>query len=105
MTPQAFSYGTLGPNGQIYIPPYGLKESLDYMIKINPVDYKITKIPLQVDNSTEKWQNGIVFKNFIYFLPYNESKVLIVDTIDDSISYINLKHVSKGMYIQPHIFN
>jgi len=68
MTPQAFSYATVGYNDMIYVPPYGLTASIDHMIKIDPVTFKITKIPLQVDDSTEKWQYGTVVGNKI--MPY-----------------------------------
>lgn len=105
MTPQAFSYGTLGSNNKIYIPPYGLKESLNYMLKLDPVTFCVDKIFLDVNDSTEKWQNGIAYKNFIYFLPYNESKVLIINTDNDVVSYIPLENVGRGMYIQPHLHN
>ena len=44
LTPQAFSYATLGSNGMIYIPPFGLNESIDYMLKMDPTTYDITKI-------------------------------------------------------------
>lgn len=103
MTPQAFSYATLGSNGMIYIPPFGLTKSIDYMLKMDPTTYAITKIKLDVDESTEKWQNGIVYRNLIYFLPYNESKILVVDTETDEITYIEVSHKGKGKYIQGHI--
>ena len=104
MTPQAFSYATIGNNGMIYVPPYGLTESIDYMLKMDPITYNITKIPLQVDSSTEKWQKGIVHRNKIYFLPYNESSILIVDTNNDNVEYVNLQANGKGKYIQGHIY-
>ena len=49
----------------IYCPPYGLNEAIDYMIKIDPISYNITKIPLIVDTSTEKYQYGTVVGNKI----------------------------------------
>lgn len=104
MTPQAFSYATIGNNGMIYVPPYGLTESIDYMLKMDPITYNITKIPLQVDSSTEKWQKGIVHRNKIYFLPYNESSILIVDTNNDNVEYVNLQANGKGKYIQGHVY-
>jgi hypothetical protein len=103
LTPQAFSYATVGANGMIYIPPYGLTESLDDMLKIDPVTYNITKIKLDVDKSTEKWQKGVVYRNLIYFLPYNESKILVVDTETDEIEYIAVSILGRGKYIQGHI--
>jgi hypothetical protein len=104
LTPQAFSYPTVGNNNMIYCAPYGLTESVDYMIKYNPTNHSITKISLEVDSSTEKWQKGIVYRNKIYFLPYNESKVLVLDTNDDSIEYLNLGKKGQGKYIQGHIY-
>ena len=95
MTPQAFSYATVGSNKMIYCPPYGLNESLNFMIKIDPLSYKITKIPLEVDSSKEKWEYGIVVNNSIVFLPYNESKILILNTINDSVEYVNVPVTSK----------
>lgn len=103
MTPQAFSFASISNNGMIYVPPYGLKESIDYMIKINPSTYEIKKIPLDVDNSLEKWQYGVSFKNKIVFLPYNESRILIVNTDDDSVEYIDVPHIGKGKYINSHL--
>lgn len=103
MTPQAFSYATLGSNGMIYIPPFGLNESIDYMLKMDPTTYAITKIKLDVDDSFEKWQHGIVYRHLIYFLPYNESKILVVDTETDEITYIEVSPKGKGKYIQGHL--
>ena len=59
MTPQAFSYPTVGADGIIYVPPYGLTESLKFMIAINPETYEIRKIPLVVNESKEKWTVSI----------------------------------------------
>lgn len=105
MTPQAFSYGTIGKNGMIYIPPYGLHESIDYMIKLNPNTYEVTKIPLTVDTSFEKWQNGTVVGHLIIFLPYNESKVIVLNTDNDSVRYIDYPIVGKGKHICSHVHN
>ncbi len=104
MTPQAFSYATVA-NGMIYCPPYGLTESLDYMIKINPVTYEIKKIPLEVDSSKEKYIYGTVYKNKIIFFPFNESRILIVDTTNDSVTYVNMPVHGKGKYIKQHLYN
>jgi hypothetical protein len=105
MTPQAFSYGTVAYNNMIYMPPYGLNESIDYMLKVNTDDYSITKIPLDVDSSTEKWQNGVVVGNKIVFMPYNESKILIVNCDDDSVEYVNFPLEGKGKYVKSHLHN
>ena len=103
MTPQAFSFPTVGNNGMIYVPPYGLNEVIDYMIKVNPITYEVTKIPLKVDGSFEKWQFGVAYKNKIVFLPYNERNILIVDTDHDTVSYVELPFDSKGKYICSHL--
>lgn len=104
MTPQQFSYGTLGNNGMIYLPPYGLNEAIDYMLKLNPKTYEITKIQLQVDGSFEKWTTGTVIKNKIYFLPYNESSILVLDTDNDSVEYIKLDVKGTGKYNSGHVY-
>lgn len=104
MTAQAFSYPTLALNGKIYIPPYGLNKSIDYMLVMNPENYDFKKIKLKVSNCTEKWQKGIVSKNKIYFLPYNEETILVVNTDDDSVEYIDILEKGKGKYIQGHIY-
>lgn len=100
MTPQAFSYPTLYKN-KIYIPPYGLTKVIDYMIVMDLKSYTFEKISIDVDASTEKWQKGIVVNDKIYFLPYNESKVLIVDTDTQEVSYILTKE-GKGKWLFPH---
>lgn len=105
MTPQAFSFATVSNNGSIYVPPYGLNDVIDYMIKIDPVTYNVTKIPLVVDNSTEKWQYGTAIGDKIIFLPYNESRILIVNTTNDSVEYVNLGVEGKGKYIKAHVHN
>lgn len=104
MTPQAFSFPTLGNNSMIYVPPYGLKEVVDYMLKINPVTYEVTKIPLEVDSSREKWQYGNVVGNKIVWLPYNESRILILNTDDDSIEYKEIPFTARGKYIRAHVY-
>lgn len=105
MTPQAFSYGTLGSNNMIYLAPYGLNESIDYMLKIDPNTFQATHIYLDVDNSVEKYTTGILYKNKLYFLPYNESKILIVDCDTDEVSYIDLGLNHRGKYNTGHIYN
>jgi hypothetical protein len=104
MTPQSFSYGTVGSNGMLYLPPYGLNESIDYMLKINPITYEVTKIPLEVDESVEKWICGIEYFNKIYFLPYGENKILIVDTLNDTTSYVRLPNNGHGKYVMGHVY-
>ena len=105
MTPQSFSYGVVGQNEMIYLPPYGLNESLNYMLKLNPDTHEIKKILLDVDKSFEKWIWGISHENKIYFLPYGESKILIVDTDNDKIRYVHLDIKGHGKYAMGHLFN
>lgn len=104
MTPQSFSYATVSKNGYIYVPPYGLNESIDYMLKINPDTHEIKKINLSVNSSFEKWMFGIEVNNRLFFVPFNEEKILIVDTNTDSISYLPLKIDGNGKHLQSHIF-
>lgn len=109
MTPQSFSYATVGPDGIIYVPPYGLLESLDHMITIDPVTYATNKIPLTVNTSKEKWTFGIVVGTKIYWLPYGESSILVYDTSNKKVDYINIDwpegvESTKGKYVQGHIY-
>lgn len=104
MTPQAFSYPTVANNGMIYCAPYGLTESIDFMLKFDPNNYTVTKIKLDVDNSKEKWQRGIVVGTKIYWLPYNEKSILVLDTKDDSIEHIDIGVSGTGKYIQGHLY-
>ena len=69
MTPQAFSYPIVANNGMIYIPPFGLTESIDYMLKFNPKDETFTRIKLDVSDCTEKWIWGTAWRNKIIVLP------------------------------------
>jgi hypothetical protein len=75
------------------------------MLKINPITFKVTKIPLHVDGSTEKWQYGVVVGNKIVFLPYNEQNILVVDCDDDSVEYINFSLKGRGKYVKAHVHN
>lgn len=102
MTPQAFSYPIVANNGMIYIPPFGLTESIDYMLKFNPKDETFTRIKLDVSDCTEKWIWGTAWRNKIIVLPYNEDNILIIDTDDDSVEYSEVEK-GKGKYIQGHI--
>ena len=103
MTPQAFSYPIVANNGMIYIPPFGLTESIDYMLKFNPKDETFTRIKLEVSDCTEKWIWGTAWRNKIIVLPYNEKNIIIIDTDDDSIEYSELEYKGKGKYVQGHI--
>lgn len=105
MTPQAFSYGTLGSNNMIYLPPYGLNESLNYMLKLNPETFEITKIQLQLSDCVEKFTHGILHNDKIYFLPYNESVIMVVDCNTDEIKYIDIGFKNRGKYNVGHIYN
>ena len=102
MTPQAFSYPIVANNGMIYVPPFGLEQSLDYMLKFNPMDRSFTKIKLEVGDCNAKWIWGTAWRNKIVVLPYNESNILVIDTDDDSIDYVPVED-GKGKYLQGHI--
>lgn len=109
MTPQAFSYATISSSGQIYVPPYGLTACIDYMLKIDPVTYQITKIPVHKSGNTERWTCGVEVNNWIYFLPYNEGYILAVNTKTDSVEHIHLKWPNdtkqvKGKFISFHLY-
>lgn len=118
MTPQAFSYGTLGSNNMkylppygvvgtsnmIYLPPYGLNESINYMLKLNPQTYEISKIELDLGDSFEKYTTGILHNEKIYFLPYNETKIMIVDCKTDNVSYVDIGFNNHGKYNQGHLY-
>jgi hypothetical protein len=110
MTPQSFSYPTVGNDGIIYCPPYGLTDSLDYMLAINPITFAMRKIPLSVNSSTEKWTFGIVVDNNIFWLPYGESKVLVYNTLYEDVDYIDITwpegtEMIKGKFVQGHVYN
>ena len=62
MTPQAFSYGTLGNDGLIYIPPYGLQSGVDRMLIINPETFEVSSLSLDDNGTREKWTNGIAYE-------------------------------------------
>ncbi len=86
----------------IYVPPYGLRESIDYMLKINPYTYEITKIQLSVDDSFEKWQYGTVVDNYIVFFPYNETSIIVLNTDTDDVKQISVPLANKGKFIASH---
>lgn len=98
LTAQAFSYGTLGKNNMIYIPPFAKGSVVDYMIKVNPETYECTRIPLEVSDGVEKWMTGTQYDNLLIFLPHNETKILIVNTDDDSVQYIDIGFDARAKY-------
>lgn len=107
MTPQAFSYGTISSNKKIYVPPYGLTESLDYMLKIDPACFEISKIKIDKSSKTERWTYGIEVSGNIYFLPYNEDYIMAVDIYNDDVVYYRLNWPEnsldvKGKHISFH---
>lgn len=89
----------------IYVPPYGLNESINYMLKINPYTYEVTKLPLSVDDSFEKWQYGTVVDNYIVFFPYNETSIIVLNTDNDEIEQVSVPLPNKGKYIASHRWN
>jgi hypothetical protein len=109
MTPQAFSYATVASNGMIYVPPYGLTECVDYMLKIDPTTYKIDKLPILNSGKTERWTYGIEYQQTLYFLPFNEDFILCVDTKTNSIEHVYIEWPGdakniKGRYISFHLY-
>jgi hypothetical protein len=110
MTPQAFSYPTVGADGIIYMPPYGLTATLDYMLAINPTTYATIKIPLEVNVSKEKWTFGTIVGDKIFWLPYGEDRILVYDTHHKTVSYISIDWPdgvadTRGKYVQGHIYD
>jgi hypothetical protein len=109
MTPQAFSYPTVGEDNIIYVPPYGLTEELDYMLAINPVTYATLKIPLTTNGTLEKYTFGIVTDTKIYWLPYGESRVLVYNKLTERVKYIDITWPDgmdkiKGKFVQGHVY-
>jgi len=102
LTPQSFSYPTVYKN-KIYIPPYGLDSVVDYMLVFDTDTDSFEKIQLQVDDSFEKWQRGVVVGDKIFFLPYNESNILVVDTKTNDIKYLDTFN-DKGKWLCPHVY-
>lgn len=110
MTPQAFSYATVASNEKIYVPPYGLTECVNHMLKIDPKTYQVEKLPLVESGKTERWTYGVEYDNVLYFLPFNEDCILCVDTRNDSIEHIYVNWPDdakdiKGRYISFHVYN
>jgi hypothetical protein len=109
MTPQAFSYATVASNGKIYVPPYGLTECVDHLLKINPNTFQIDKLKVINSGKTERWTYGIEYQEFLYFLPYNENYILCVDTTTDNVEHIDIQWPEdskniKGRYISFHLY-
>ena len=102
MTLQAFSYPTLYKD-KIYVAPYGLTEVVDYMLVMNVATNEFKRIPLLVDDSKEKWQSGVIVDDKIYFLPYNESKIIILDTNTDTVEYLHTL-TARGKWLYPHVY-
>lgn len=98
MTPQAYSYPTVGPDKKIYVPPYGLNSELDKLLIIDPITYDMEVVQLDYNGTLEKYTHGIVIGTKIYWLPYGESRVLIFDTIDKSIKYLPIPDLPKELY-------
>jgi hypothetical protein len=110
MTPQAYSYPTVGQDNLIYVPPYGLTEELDLMLVINPKTYEINKIQLDKNGTTEKYTYGITVGSKIYWLPYGENRVLIYDTATKEHKYVQVdfpedRMKTRGKYVMGHIYN
>lgn len=110
MTPQAFSYATVSVNGKIYVPPYGLKDCVDYMLVIDPVTYDIKKLPVVNSKKTERWTYGVEVAGWIYFFPYNEDIILAVNTKTDSVEHIHCQwpdatRTVRGKHISFHLHN
>jgi hypothetical protein len=107
---QSFSYGTLGNNNCIYIPPYGLNKNVDYMLKLHPETLEIKKLYISKNNTIQRWTLGIPYKNKIFFLPYGENDILIVDTDHDIVTTIKLNWPINaidviGKYVSWHLYN
>jgi hypothetical protein len=110
MTPQAFSYATVAINGKIYVPPYGLKDCVDYMLVIDPVTYDVKKLPVVNSKKTERWTYGVEVAGWIYFFPYNEDTILAVNTKTDSVEHIHCQWPDdtrpvRGKHISFHLHN
>jgi hypothetical protein len=109
MTPQAFSYATVTSNKQIYIPPYGLTENVAFVLKIDPISFDVKKIPINKSEKTERWTFGVEVNGFLYFFPYNEDHILVINLENDSIEYIYINWPEctrdvQGKYISFHIY-
>jgi hypothetical protein len=110
MTPQAYSYPTVGPDNLIYIPPYGLKKELKHMLCLDPETLKITKLRIVTNGTTEKYTQGIVSGSLIVWIPYGDSRVLIRDTnsritLEIPIPLPTEYMSAKGKYVQGHLYN
>ena len=110
MTPQAYSYPTVGNDNLIYVPPYGLTLELDTMLVINPKTFEINQIKLDNNGTTEKYTFGITVGSKIYWLPYGENRLLVYDTDNKEHKYIQVplpldRMKTRGKYVMGHIYN
>jgi hypothetical protein len=103
MTPQAFSYGVVGNDGYIYLMPYGLNESLDYIIKLDPYTFKTKRIKINVTDCTEKYMTAVAIDSRIFFIPYNETNVMILDTLSGKVEYLGNLIPGQGKYNHCHV--
>ena len=110
MTPQSYSYPTVGSDNLIYVPPYGLNSELDKLLIINPITYEMSTVQLECNGTLEKYTHGIPIKDKIYWIPYGESRVLVYDTISMLASYIDIAwpiatDKIRGKFVMGHVFN
>jgi hypothetical protein len=74
----------LAPNGFIYAIP----NKHDHIIKINPADDSMTEIG-SFDRAIFKWWSGVCTKEgIIYCAPYNDARIMKIDTNTDTVSYL-----------------
>ena len=74
------------------------------MLKLDPNTYEITRIPVKVTGAFEKWVFTVVHKDKIYVLPFSEQYVLVIDTITDTTTTIDLGLTNTGKYVYGHLY-
>jgi hypothetical protein len=82
----------LAPNGYIYAIP----NKYNKVAKINPADDSITEFG-SFNRAIFNWWSGVCTKDgIIYCTPYNDPRILKINTNNDTVSYLACNAVTNG---------
>jgi hypothetical protein len=78
-----YGCGILAPSGSVYLIP----QLYTKVGKLDPTTDTYSEFGALAGDF--KWYRAVLYGNFIYAMPYNDHRILKIDTTSDTITYIN----------------
>lgn len=87
-----YSGGVISKNRKIYCTPFTPDNNKILVINTDYDNFYYLEINNIINDY--QWSSSVIYENKIFFIPYCHNDILIINTIDNSISYISYNNIN-----------